>query len=233
MTNHPAAAKLLTMSAVLALAGCGPRLEIAVSAEGMAAPGLIALSGPTPRSDLIMAAVDLVLAAAGVTPTELSDVLVTRGPGSFTGVRVALATAQGLVTSLGLSGAAAPSLVVQAARTAASPCLAVQPARRTVVYAQRFVREGGAPAAGGEPFTLALDDLAASEIPVIAPAGLALPTGTPAAPALRSTAEALLELHRMGRMRSDSDLVPLYLEPPAAVPPRRTVKPWQPSPRDS
>ncbi len=221
------------MSAVLALAGCGPRLEIAVLADGMAAPGLVALSGPTPRSDLIMGAVDLVLAAAGVAPSDLSAVLVTRGPGSFTGVRVALATAQGLVSSLGITGVGVPSLLVQAARTPASPCLAVQPARRTVVYAQRFVRDGGSVTGVGDPVTLSLDVLSGSELPVVAPAGLALPEGTPEASAPLSTAEALIDLHRRGRLPADSRLVPLYLEPPSAVPPKRTVRPWPPSPRDS
>ena len=221
------------MSAVLALVGCGPRLEMAVLSDGMAAPGLIALSGPTPRSDLIMAAVDLLLSAAALTPRDLSTVLVTRGPGSFTGVRVALATAQGLVSSLGIPAVGVPSLLVQAARTTASPCLAVQVARRTTVYAQRFVRDGGSVTGEGDPVTLSLALLSGSDLPVVAPAGLVLPEGTPMAPAPLSTAEALIDLHLRGRLPGGNDLFPLYLEPPAAVPPTRTVKPWPPSPRDS
>ncbi|MCR4376553.1 MAG: tRNA (adenosine(37)-N6)-threonylcarbamoyltransferase complex dimerization subunit type 1 TsaB [Rhodospirillales bacterium] len=48
----------------------------------------------------LMPMVDRVLAAAGVSPSDLSAVAVTRGPGAFTGLRIALAAARGFALAL-------------------------------------------------------------------------------------------------------------------------------------
>jgi tRNA threonylcarbamoyl adenosine modification protein YeaZ len=208
------------MVPVLALAACGPRLELALGGVP-GGPGVIALAGPTPRSDIVLAAIDLLLQAAGLEAKALSAVVATCGPGSFTGVRVALATAQGLTTGLGIPGCAFGSLPAQAARTDVPTCLAAQPARREAVWTQTFVRADGPPRAAGEPALIATAALAAAEVPVIAPAGLVLPAGTPTAPAHGSTAEALLELFACEDGLLRLPLAPLYLEPPAVVPPAR------------
>jgi tRNA threonylcarbamoyl adenosine modification protein YeaZ len=202
------AGKTSRVETVLAIAGCGPRLEIALAAPGMAAPALVALAGPTPRSELIVAAVDLLLRAADVAPGALSAVVATRGPGSFTGIRVALATAQGLAHAAGAAAHGFSSLAVQAARTEVRPCLAVQPARRGEVYAQRFDCGG----AVSEPAVAALAELAVSALPVVGPAGLELPAGTPLAPATRTAAEALLALARAAGKLDPETLVPTYVE---------------------
>jgi len=208
------------MAHVLALAACGPRLELALGSAD-SAPGIIALAGPTPRSELVLAAVDLLLHAAGLDAKALAAVVATCGPGSFTGVRVALATAQGLTAGLGVPGYGFNSLLVQAARTDVPMCLAVQPARREAVWTQRFARAGGPPRATSAPAVVATATLAEATLPVIAPAGLALPAGTRTAPAGRTTAEAVLELFACGDETLRLPLAPLYLEPPAAVPPAR------------
>lgn len=46
--------------------------------------------------------VDALLAERGVARDELACVVVGRGPGSFTGVRIAMATAKGIASALGL-----------------------------------------------------------------------------------------------------------------------------------
>jgi tRNA threonylcarbamoyladenosine biosynthesis protein TsaB len=196
-----------------------------------AAPGLVALSGPTPRSELVMAGVDLLLRAAGLERAGLEGVVATRGPGSFTGVRVALATAQGLALALGIPAHGYSSLLAQAARTGARECLAVQPARRGFVYAQRHGRAGSRPEPLEEPQMMALTALVQSKLAVVAPAGLELPVGTPLAPTAITTAEALLELLAVEEHPDAATLAPLYLEPAPATPPARTATPWPPSPK--
>ncbi len=218
------------MKTALAIAACGPRLELAL-ATGSAACGIVALAGPTPRSELVMAGVDLLLRAAGLERGALEGVVATRGPGSFTGVRVALATAQGLAMALGVPAHGYSSLLAQAARTDAAECLAVQPARRGFADAQRFTRGPARPEPAGEPRIVALSEIAAEGVPVIAPAGLALPHETPLAAAVTTAAEALLALLGSETASDPSTLTPMYLEPPPAKPPARETPPCPPSRR--
>ena len=180
-----------------------------------------------------MAAVDLLLRAAGLERSQIEGVVATRGPGSFTGVRVALATASGLALALHIPARGYSSLLAQAARSELGDVLAVQPARRGFVYAQPFIRRGGRPVALSEPEVLPLASLAEASLPVVAPVGLTLPSAARLAPTVRGTAEALLELAATAEAGEDAPLVPLYLEPPPATPPARTVTPWPPSPKAS
>ena len=220
------------MKTVLAIAACGPRLELALGTSPDAT-GVVALAGQTPRSELVMAAVDLLLRGAGIDRDALDGVVASRGPGSFTGVRVALATAQGIAAALALPAHGFSSLLAQAARADAPECLAVQPARRGFAYAQEFSRTGGRLAATGEPSILAVEALAGAKLPVVAPAGFPLPPGTPLAAAPRSTAEALLVLLAAQAHPDPATLAPIYMEPPAATPPTGAPPPWPPSPKVS
>lgn len=221
------------MITTLAIVGCGPRLEVALQAPGMAAPAVVALAGPTPRSDLIMAAVDLVLRAADLDRTALGRVVASRGPGSFTGIRVALATAQGLGLALGIPASGVPSLLAQALRVEGRECLAVQPARRGQVYVQPYTRQGEAWVASAEPSVTSIESLAEASLPIVAPVGLALPPNAVVAPTRGTAAEALLTFDEGAFGGGVDMLTPLYLEPPPAVPPERTAKPWPPSPQAS
>jgi len=218
---------------VLAIAACGPRLELALLSPAAAAPGLVALSGPTPRSELVMAGVDLLLRAAGLTQADLNGVVATRGPGSFTGVRVALATAQGLALALGIPGHGYSSLLAQAARTEGAACLAAQPARRGSVYVQAFARSETGLAAIDTPRVAPVATLVNAELPVVAPPGLVLPPETPIASTRIGTAEALLDLLAREKHVDPGTLTPLYLEPPPAVVPGRSAPPWPPSQKAS
>jgi hypothetical protein len=111
----------------------------------------------------------------------------------------------------------------------------VQPARRGFVYAQPFVRQDVRMHPDGEPTILAVAELVGAEIPVIAPSGLAVPAGTPAATPCRTAAEALLELLTCEPIPDSNldTLTPFYLEPPPAVPPTLARPPWPPSPKTS
>ncbi len=231
LDGTPGSGKTGRVKTVLAIVACGPRLEVALASPGAASTGLVALAGPAPRSDLVMAAVDLLLRSAGLERAALEGVAATRGPGSFTGIRVALATAQGLAAGLGIPAQGYSSLLAQAARVTSGECLAVQPARRGFVYAQRHACGGGRPEALEEPQVAPLTSLAHSPLPVVAPVGLELPDGTPLASAANTTAEALLALLATEPNPDASTLAPVYVEPPQVTRPERTAAPWPPSPK--
>ena len=227
------AGKTAAVTTVLAIAGCGPRLEIALGAPALPAPAFVALAGPTPRSDLIVAAIDLLLRAAGLTGEAIGTVVASRGPGSFTGIRVALATAQGIAHAHGIPAHGFSSLLVQALRTPLRPCLAVQPARRDHVYVQLFTGRGDGAGEVGEPTVVAIRELATATVPVVAPVGLRLPDGTPIAAVVTTAAEALLALAATVARPDTATLVPVYLEQPQVEPPSLPHPPWQRSRRAS
>jgi len=80
------------------------------------------------------------LERAGMEPRELDGVAVSIGPGSFTGLRVGVATAKGLCFACGLPLAAVPTLKAMAARMAHSPfpICPLLDARRKEVYAALY-----------------------------------------------------------------------------------------------
>lgn len=94
------------------------------------------------------------LRAHDTLPGELGAVAVGRGPGTYTGVRVGIATALGLASAVGI-----PVYGVETLRAAAFDLSASDAARVAVVteagrgglYAQAFRRaDGGVPSASGE-----------------------------------------------------------------------------------
>jgi tRNA threonylcarbamoyl adenosine modification protein YeaZ len=66
-------------------------------------------------SELLIGLVDEVLREAGASPADVRGVVALRGPGSFTGLRVGLATALAFRQALGCAAAAPSSLQVLAA----------------------------------------------------------------------------------------------------------------------
>lgn len=63
--------------------------------------GALALEGKGSRNEKLLPAIDWLLTESGVDRHEVDLFAVTRGPGSFTGVRIGLATMQGLAVALG------------------------------------------------------------------------------------------------------------------------------------
>jgi len=79
---------------------------------------------------------DALLEAAGVAPSELEVVACGVGPGMFTGVRVALATAKGIAMGLGVPGIGVSTMAAVAASIPGNGLrLALLDARRGEVYA--------------------------------------------------------------------------------------------------
>ena len=63
--------------------------------------GAVALEGRSSRNEKLLPAIDWLLTEAAIGRTSVDLFAVTRGPGSFTGVRIGLATMQGLALALG------------------------------------------------------------------------------------------------------------------------------------
>lgn len=98
----------------------GPVGSVAVAVDGdVLARGLLARRGAHAAGLVPM--IDEVLEDAGVDRGELAGLLVGEGPGSFTGVRVAAATAKGLGHALGVPVWAVSSLAAAALSVPAGP----------------------------------------------------------------------------------------------------------------
>lgn len=119
------------------------------SASVVVAEGGVPVAGGSVRtraasSELVMALVDRALTDTGTAPADVEAVYACRGPGSFTGIRVGLATARGLALGFGV-----PLRTVTAFEAALhgfpdypGPVAVLIDARRGQLYAQGF---GGLP----------------------------------------------------------------------------------------
>lgn len=199
-------------AARLALVTCGPQVEAALECQRLAVPSLVRLAGGRPRSSLLLAAVDLLIENAGLEPPAIEEVVVSRGPGSFTGIRAGLASASGFAAAVGCTFKAYDSLLMLAARCDGPAVVwSAQPGRRGEVYVRRFeIDAAGRPSPSGEIRISAVDDLD-EEGPWVAVEALELGR-VRRAEAVRSSAEALLRLS--GSNVAASPPEPLYVEGP-------------------
>jgi tRNA threonylcarbamoyladenosine biosynthesis protein TsaB len=96
-----------------------------------------ALSVEGRQGAAILPAVQFLLQQSGLAMRDVSGIVVGAGPGSFTGVRIAAATARGLVRALGIPLYAYSSLAAAAACAAMAdrPVCAMFDAKRGEVYA--------------------------------------------------------------------------------------------------
>jgi tRNA threonylcarbamoyladenosine biosynthesis protein TsaB len=175
-----------------------------------------------------------VMAGAGLAFEALEAVGVTVGPGSFTGLRVGLAFAQGLGAALGVPVIGLPTLDALAASLPPGPgtVAAVIDARRGQVYARLFDDRAPvdeAQALAVEDFACRLAGIDGGGRLVGTGAGLfALPDWT-AHPLDGPTPEALIARVRAGLEGGVmAGPRPLYLRAPDAVPSTRL--PGQPRP---
>jgi tRNA threonylcarbamoyladenosine biosynthesis protein TsaB len=187
------------------------------------------------HSERMLATVDRVLSDASWEPRDLDGLAVAVGPGSFTGLRVAVSTVKGLALALSVPVAAVPTLDAMAAAVpfASLPVCAVIAARRNEVYAclyrwdkTRMRREWDylalTPAALAErltePVVLAGDGAAMIASPHARP--LPAPRRLPAPACV-----AMLGLERLrgGEVVKVADLAPLYVRPPEAELKRRAA----------
>ncbi|MCB1461673.1 MAG: tRNA (adenosine(37)-N6)-threonylcarbamoyltransferase complex dimerization subunit type 1 TsaB [Nitratireductor sp.] len=112
------------------------------------------------HAERLMDVIGEVLAAASLDYSAMGRVAASVGPGSFTGLRVGLATARGIALGLGVPavGVGALDALAVAARPhdAGQPLLSILDARRGEAYARFF----GAAARPEAPFVAAYDTIA-------------------------------------------------------------------------
>lgn len=115
----------------------------------------------------LLPGVEALLAGAGRAVAEVEAIAVSQGPGNFTGLRIGLATAQGLAFALNLPLTAVSTLEVVAAQLPSQPqpVAVLIDAKRQEVYVGRYRLSGSLPQALGEPVRLSLAALPAELSP--------------------------------------------------------------------
>lgn len=189
------------------------------------------------HAEALMPMVAEVMAEAGLRFDRLGRIAATTGPGSFTGVRIAIAAARSLALVTGAELWGTDSLAVMAARLVADgrnrgPFAIAVDARRDMLYVGSY-DEAGQPLSG--PLLLSPDQAAArldGEMKTVHGSGAEMLCRAaearglaPAAadPDLQPDAEALGRL-AVCAVAAMPDLKPLYLRPPDAKPQARTVR---------
>jgi tRNA threonylcarbamoyladenosine biosynthesis protein TsaB len=126
-------------SRILAIDTASPTGSVALLDEGQL-QGEILLHLKTTHSERLLTAVDQLLQGVGCELSDLDGIAVTRGPGSFTGLRVGIATAKGLALSLECPLVGVSTLEALAANLsfAGMPVCAMLDARKNEVYAGLF-----------------------------------------------------------------------------------------------
>lgn len=97
---------------------------------------------PRRHAELALPWAEALLAEAGIVRSSLDAIAVGRGPGAFTGVRLAVALAQGIALALDRPVLPVSTLAALAMRAPGDDIVAAIDARMGEVYAATFVRDG-------------------------------------------------------------------------------------------
>ncbi|MEM1447106.1 MAG: tRNA (adenosine(37)-N6)-threonylcarbamoyltransferase complex dimerization subunit type 1 TsaB [Planctomycetota bacterium] len=168
---------------------------------------------PKRRHNLdLVPTIDAVCQRYGLGPADLGELYVSLGPGSFTGLRIAVATAKMLALTVGVKIVGVPTLdLLCAQHPGAMVCLNV---KRDTAWSAAAPAKGSHADSAYPPALRSLDDIRATGLPLVADT---LDDATPAEPDVRV-------LHRLGRAAAaDSGyhdpltLLPEYVREPEAV----------------
>jgi tRNA threonylcarbamoyladenosine biosynthesis protein TsaB len=117
--------------------------------------------GANRAAEELMPAIDELLTEHNIKPRDIGLIAASAGPGSFTGIRIGLATALGLKTGWKIPMASISALVAMGAVASMSgDLITAVPAGRSGIYWQRFeCTERGAAAPTSEPTAANVEDL--------------------------------------------------------------------------
>jgi tRNA threonylcarbamoyladenosine biosynthesis protein TsaB len=229
----------LQRGVILALDAAGAACSAAVAADGAlrAARRLTTVHG---QAEAMVPLVDQVMREAGLDPAALDVVVVTIGPGGFTGIRVGLAAARGIALATGarLLGVTSFAAVAAPIPAGGETRLVALESRREDLYVQLF---DGAGRPLGAPMALLPPALEAAVAAAVGAAALVVAgdAAERAAAALAGRARtrlladsapdamgALAAARHSGPASGEPDPVrPLYLRAPDATLPRPAAGP--------
>ena len=197
------------MTSVLAIDTASARFALALSVEGNVVAAM-EHEGEQEHSQQLLASIDRLLAGKR---DRLAGIVIVRGPGSYAGLRVGMATAGGLALALGIPVAGVGTLeaVALAAEDDANGVLAIHPAGRGEFAAQPF--RAGQPEAD-------IDVLPAAELAGerLAGEGAAELGGCEVVPEARARAALELGLPRLRQAHGPVEA--LYVRAPNITAPR-------------
>lgn len=98
---------------------------------------------PRRHTELALPWAEALLAEAGIAKSQLDAIAVGRGPGAFTGVRLAIAFAQGIALALDRPLLPVSTLAALAMQSPGERILAAIDARMGEIYIASFRRDGG------------------------------------------------------------------------------------------
>jgi tRNA threonylcarbamoyladenosine biosynthesis protein TsaB len=96
---------------------------------------------PRRHAELVLPWADALLAEAGIAKSQLDAIAVGRGPGAFTGVRLAIALAQGIALALDRPVVAVSTLAALAMQSEGAHIIAAIDARMGEIYLGSFARD--------------------------------------------------------------------------------------------
>ena len=173
-------------------------------------------------STQLLGQIQELLRASRVTLREVDRIAVAIGPGSFTGLRIGLATVKGLAATLGCQVDAVPTLHAVARSAAApGPIIALMQAGRGEMFAQRFLATADRIAETGPPTHLPLSSL------------LAMNAGTPGLvwAGVRAQ-ESIDEVRAFAAGQADWRLVPAAVNLASSVIRTANAGGWETTPSD-
>lgn len=171
---------------------------------------------PQKHAVLLLPYCDELLSEANLKPADLSAVAFGRGPGSFTGVRIAAAAAQGIAVAHNIPVIPVSSLQILAQvaylKTEASKIYAGIDARMGEIYFGKFeLNQNNIMELTGEEVVAKLENLGLSETDKIFRAGSAFQTKDILYPSAEALLTIALDNYHAKKMVTAEVAIPVYL----------------------